>query len=121
VDQGIYAQIDGFCRLGSNWDGEDAPAVTKEAADRARVLLREVLAAAQARGVAWQDPTVAPTPDGGIDFSWEARGRWVMLSISPSSAHIECASQKDSNPPEYREQPTREAIETALWAIAGAK
>jgi hypothetical protein len=52
VDQGIYAQIDGFCRLRSNWDGEDAPAVTKEAADRARVLLREVLAAAQARGLA---------------------------------------------------------------------
>ena len=117
----LDARIDGFVRLGANWDGEDAAAISEETAGRTKALVREVFAAARSRRLTWRNPTATPNADGGIDLSWQAGGRWVMLTVSPGSAAIECARQQDLDPPAHREQAVEETVETALWPLAGAQ
>jgi hypothetical protein len=113
------AKINRCARLHSNWDGEDAPAISKDVSSRASDLVRIMAGQARARGLSWTSPSVAPNAEGGIDLSWEMGDRWAMLSFQPQRLNIECATQEGDAEPKYEEKPIEEAIRVVLRATTG--
>jgi hypothetical protein len=112
-------EIQSFERLSPNWDGADALRIMPPVIAKAKHLLRLIADRARARGIPWSPPSVAPTPDGGIDFYWDSSNRWATISILPGQDFLECVIGNAGGDPVFRVVARVEAIEAALWAMSG--
>ena len=74
--KGVTDKLDRLIRLQAGWDGSDGlPTSTLAALSSVRFLL----------GVVTDDgptPQVSPSPDGGVDISWQVAGSALDLSVS---------------------------------------
>jgi hypothetical protein len=116
----VLARIAACWQLPENWDGEDAFPVPEEVASRARDLVAQVAEEANVLGLHWQDPAVAPSPDGAIELSWEAGERWSLLVILPGQAILECVLQDSGSSPRHGKVSVEEGVQLALWALGRA-
>jgi hypothetical protein len=113
----VAAQIDEYRHLGPNWDGEDALAIGANVATRTKNLLRLIAAKARLLDLPWQNPSVVPNPDGGLELTWENGGRWAVLVVQPGQSRVGCATQEAGAEPQYQLVPRASAIEKALWVL----
>jgi hypothetical protein len=113
----LCEEIDELGSLPANWDGEDALPVTRDVLSHAKQLLRVTAEAAGAMGLRWHPPSLAPTPDGGLELSWEVGKRWAMLTLRPSHQSVECSAQEDGSPPRYQLESVGDAIQRVIWAL----
>jgi hypothetical protein len=65
----LFAQIDRFQDLGPNWDGEGALPIERKVVSRAKNLLQSIAARATSLGLRWDNPSVAPNPDGALELA----------------------------------------------------
>jgi hypothetical protein len=115
----VDSEIEALERLPPNWNGDDALPIRPQVIAEAKILLRLIADRALARGIAWCNPSVAPNPDGGIEFSWDSGERWVTIGSLPGQDSLECVIQEVGQPPVYRVALRVEAIDAALWAMDG--
>ncbi len=115
----LFAQIDRYQDLGPNWDGEGALPIERKVVLRAKNLLQLIATRATSLGLRWENPSVAPNPDGALELAWEKDDRWVMLIIEPGQSKVGCATQEHGTEPRYRSLSKDEAIGQVLWAIRG--
>jgi hypothetical protein len=115
----LDAEIEEFERLPPNWNGDDALPISRPVITESKILLRLITDKALAKDIGWRSPSVAPNPDGGIDFTWDCGERWVSISIVPEEESLECVTQQAGESPVFRVVPRVEAIEAALWAMSG--
>lgn len=79
-------RLNRLATLPQNWNSYGAAPINPEAKQRARGIIRRVLALAGKDIVL---PFVAPSPDGGIELEWiTSSGKELMLEIPPNGEPI---------------------------------
>ncbi len=107
-------ELRGYARLERNWDGEDGLPPGNAAVQAAAEILAGSYALAPRNRVRWTPPTIAPTPEGGIDLSWEADGGWLMLMIDHDPVAIRCVARRPGQPSHHLAVTSDEAVGTVL-------
>lgn len=81
----VLRQLDAIEQLSPGWDSHGCDAPDLAAIDAGRDLLRHLLNS----GLALPKPQVNPTPNGGVQFSWEIASRYFELeTVSANSARF---------------------------------
>jgi hypothetical protein len=116
-----FERIDRCRGLQSDWDGEGALPITEDVADRATTLLSRAAEEASRLGLQWENPAIAPSPDGALELSWEVEDRWVMLVVSLGPASIGCVVQEDDIPPKHTDASAQGAVQLVIWALLACR
>ena len=111
----LLREIDDLAHLFANWDGESALPISQSAIAIARDLVSQVFNEAHQSGLAWREPTVSPTRDGGITLSWEVGDRWTMLTVEDDPTRIGCLRQQNGAEPHQGIESSGDALRAALW------
>ena len=111
--------IDCYRYLPLDWDGDGAEPVSDATWEAARHLLFCLANEASRQGFTWASPDIGPTPDGGIDLTWDTGERYVSLTIEDGVTGIGCVKRERPAAAEYHVKSHRDAIEAALWAMSG--
>ncbi len=75
----VLDAIDRLATLPAGWDSYGAPAIEREALERARWCLSELRTRL---GAAYRDPEVGPDVGGGVELIWEpARGSYEVHAL----------------------------------------
>lgn len=75
-------KIQSFIHLPSNWDTYGAEAIPQDACTNSIDFLLELFKCSWSSGFSLQEPFIAPSPDGTIEFEWESEDGNKELSVT---------------------------------------
>ena len=113
----VLSEIEGYAKLGPDWDSEGASPIDPESTRLAAWLVKLVAHTARHQAISWQPPVVGPNADGGINLEWGGDGRQALMLIRPGQPLVEGIIEPSGCRPTRKMLTIWDAIDEALSAM----